>query len=276
MNKCLFVPLLVCAVFISGCSGCARLAGNDRSNARFCEFTEYGGDGYLCLDGDEYLKRDGTTGDFTLYAYGDVNAPYSPDKSYEGEIEYPVVLRGNDFPRYETQTYTGYEELPTLLCERYETGNISQIQYYALAGPDGAFGFCNLYYKAIGYLSGGGNIGVEEIAYAITFSYSPGGELTETNKYSRCNIVAYNGNSAIYYRDKNYYCDNGEEEIFICNDKAYDGGIAHYSHAYFIFDYDLTVLRFRKRYSDTSKDYNYTVICDFGGNILFERETRIS
>lgn len=188
---------------------------------------------------------------------------------YFGYPAAPVVLSGGSFPRNTTDLAPECEGLYDNLVERYY-GKRGLKTYYAHDCGDGTvYGFCNVFNREIGYLSGGGQCGVEEIDFSVYFSYDiETGEFCEKAVYEGCNIVAYSENSVVYYRNKNYYCNVGGEEIYLCEDMAFDSGISSCSHACFWFNSEYAVLRFYKRYVNSQKDYVATVVCDFSGNVL--------
>lgn len=259
-----FALCIAASVSFSGCLGCNI---NDRSNTAY----------YLPQDDGEYyvynikpytysdyvLKIDKVSGEAFLKESG-------TDELY-GETS-AVVLSGNDFPNYTTFYAEGYESLPELLTEKYESGGVKQIQYYAVEYEDSiAYGFCNMYSSAAGFLSGGGNISAGKIVGSALYSYNPlSDEFEEIRYFEKCNIVAFNTHSVIYFKNEQYYafnCYTGEE-TFICRDEAYDTGITDYSRVCFLFNEDICVILMTVGSNNYEQDYQKIVVCDYEGVCL--------
>lgn len=290
----------VAAALFTACAtavlpACASLYGNDRSVTTFLLPAEDEDGYYYKLDENrflaEYLCLSKQTGEYSIVktelngeSAGDT--PNGAGESEKSEAEYwetdegeyfeippePVVLDGSTFPRASARLSPDCAPLLDILTDTY-IGSAQYLSYFAAADSDGTvYGFCNAFYNATGYLSGGGNCGVEEIAFSVLFTYDIETEtFDETARYEGCNVVACSATSALYFRDNQYFICKDGEEFYICDDQAFDTGVTHYSHAQFYFNDKTAVLRFANRQSNESKDYNVTVVCDFDGNVLFER-----
>lgn len=223
----LSVILLICLFLLPSC-----MYGNSRADVSYCAPQETDAELRYPVDAglqNYYLSIDKTSGEVKLNKTQ--NESVSPER--EGLV-YPVVLDGNDFPRYGTKHAEGYENLAEMLTARYKKDGVKYLQYYAVeydGGNKTAYGFCNLYSSAKGMLSGGGQIDVAKTVAGVYFKFnSETGEFTEIARLEKCNIVACNTQSVVYFNNRKYYaCAAGGEPKYLCDDEAYDKGINHTS-----------------------------------------------
>jgi hypothetical protein len=261
----LATSITACCLLFSGCS----LNINSRDDAYYIPSTFSGNDYVYDLSFlvyfDYALKVNNNFTSATLIEVADSGNSFD-------RLSYPAVLCGNDFPNYTNDYAEGYEALPELLKSKYESAKVAYTQYYAVEYDSQnkiAYGFCNLYSGACGFLSGGGNICVDKIVAGVYFSYSPlTGEFVELNSYTNCNLVAVNTKGVIYYKDKKYYANCGTE-TYICDDEAFDTGITNYSNVEVLFDSNICIIAMKRGYDHHDKDFMKIVVSTYTANILY-------
>lgn len=286
------VAAALCVLFaLSGCGGCLRLTGNDRSDASFRLPAQTQEAEYYLLDENiyavDYLKREKETGEFSLERVPPAEGSDGPSPGAEYvSIEYGENWTADDGTVYTTPALpevmdTGrwnwgndllvpeYEPLYALLQEKY-LGTVKFLRCYAALFSDGiAYGYCQGYSKGISF--SGGRCAVEEIAFSVHFSYDAAtDEYTELGVYDGCNIVACWTESVVYCRDNKYYFCDGGEETYLCDDEAYDNGPTRYSHAFFYYNEEYALLYFKRRLYTNTNEYDYIAVCDASGNLLFD------
>lgn len=275
--KKLFSVLIAgaCLLSVILCAGCTGLNINNRADTAYL-FPADAGDCYVyyigsVINGYGYLNVDKASGGVALET--------GEEREYAGD-KYPAVAFGNDFPRYSDNCAEGYANLPSALSEKYEGDDIRHIQYYAVEydrGSGSAYGFCNLYYSAAGFLSGGGNISADKLAAGVFFKYDKeSGEVAEICRLEKCNIVAFNKGKLVYFKDEKYFSYDvaTAAEKFICDDAAYDKGVTNYSYAKFFFDENICVIVMNTRFSNDANDFDTIVACTYGGEILLSEKLK--
>lgn len=255
------LAVLPAAAFLSGCH---KIAGNYPS-AWFATFTEtengFYSHGYeISLTEKTYRVR--TAEEKELYPYDDA-LPLGD-----------VTMGGGTAPRYVIETPEGFEGvIPYIEAQEIEGNDSSVVDTYGIVSGDVLTGWVNVYKDTIGYLSGGGNYGAEEIDHAITFTYNAtSGEFNVTNTIDDALIVSFYGDTVLYWKKKSYYSYNtaSATETFLVKDKAYDSGIQHQSHGYIRTSGTLVLFEFYKAklYSDATYFYIY----DYADNSFYQLE----
>lgn len=270
MNKVkarVFLTALIALVLIitAGLCGCVRLHGNNRADTEYAVPEETDDEYIYNISALTYVHQTLTinkqTGEATIAANGE---------KVEGDYAVPecVVLKGSNFPRYTTYSAEGYEALPELLEERYKKDGANFIQYYAVSYGGEVYGFCNRYSKTAGILFGGGQIACEYIISGAYFRYGADGSFTELKSLNKCNIMAFNDEGVIYYKNKKYYAYADGAEKFLCNDEAYDGGLTSYSYVnvYFNGEHCLIIMHHSK--TNYKKDYIRLAVCGYDGTLI--------
>ncbi|MDE7213506.1 MAG: hypothetical protein K2N42_02890, partial [Anaeroplasmataceae bacterium] len=190
------------------------------------------------IDGD-YIMDD--------YRISLENQTYLP-LTNEDRIEFEYnssIMYGGTAPRFSLDNIPeGYEEIKKYLTD-LDLKESAVIEVYGVAFDGILTGYINVYKDTIGYLSGGGNYGVEEIDYSYCFSYTASTDtFEEYTKIENAMIVALCGTQVIYWKNKSYYLYNEatKEEQLLVEDKAYDSGLRHQSRTEVLTNERFTLL----------------------------------
>ncbi len=256
--------LLFSLLPLSGCFYQLGMYGNNRSSTVYLDSIKTdGGRLYsLCrIESDKYLfVSDG--GEASIVGRAEEIDTYG--------LNFPAVISGNDFPRYRIKCAEGYENLAEMIKERYEKDGVNFVQISAVEYDEGvAYGFCNLFSDSVGYLAGGGNIASEKIVAGVYFKYDKENETyTETEYLDKCNIIACNKESLIYFKNKSYYGHtNGKDDTFVCADEAFDTGFTSYSFAEFFYNADDCMIIMFNGGGNCKKEYYKAVLTTYDGDI---------
>lgn len=245
--------------------GCA-LYGNDRSDARYVYSGE--ADGKVIFYGVESVYG----GNADRLSFDPATGVLALEEAAE-EIDFadPAVLDGSTFPHRSFEASEGYEGLTEKILALDGREN-PYVQAYALKAEDGsAYGFCNVYSSATGFLSGGGQIDVSKITKGVLFTYSPEtDELTVLDEVKEGCVVAFNRTRCIYYCDRFYYSKEigGASAVRFCEDGAYDTGATNYSYAKIYFNEAYCIFKFHRGYGDYKKDYDDFLLYGMNGEKL--------
>ena len=244
VSSVILTLISVCGFVLILCGCTHRIAGN---------YPNYG-----------YIKSIESDNGFLIPNY-EINVK---EKKYaeikNDESAYSVnFLYGGTAPRYSIVTPTGFDGVkPHIEALPLGGRSVADANGYITDGK--LVGFANVYKDTIGYLSGGGNYGVEEISRGILFEYLPETDtFTETKRFDGCNVVAYNGTTVLYWRDRNYYSYdlNSQTESFLVEDKAYDKGIQHQSYTNIFTNTEYTAIFITK--SKFSKETRFAYLYDY-------------
>lgn len=262
MKKRILASIAVAMGSVMLFGGCA-LYGNDRSGTGFVYTSET--EGKITFYGVESVYG----GDRLVF---DTNAGTLALEEAAEEICFadPAVLDGNTFPRYSFEAVEGFEGLTEKLLA-FDEREAPLVQAYALEADDGtAYGFCNIYSSATGFLSGGGQIDVKKCERGILFTYSPQTDtLTVLEETEKACVVAFNGTHYIYFNDRSYYSKElGKEPEKLCEDGAYDTGATHYSYANFYFNEKYCIFKFHRGHNNDKKDYDDFLLYTMSGERL--------
>ncbi len=182
-----------------------------------------------------------------------------------------AVLYGGTAPRYTIVTPSDYENVePHIRALELDSSN-SVVFTCGYVSDGKLHGFVNVYKDTIGYLSGGGNYGVEEISHGIIFEYLPETDcFTEKQRFDGCNIVAYNADTVLYWKNKKYHSYDllTQNENFLIEDKAYDSGLQHQSYTDIYTNSEYTVLFMTK--ARLTKDVSYFYLYDYSAGSFSE------
>lgn len=259
MKKRIFSLILFSVIMTMSVSSCQRIAGN-QLNFHYLQ-TNLNSNGITDVD----------TG------YGSILRIDYPYKRYEildgsyGIKENNLIVEGGTAPQYTLFIEEGYENIEDELLSLALNTKKSVI-YTAGYFIDGfVYGICNVYKETVGYLSGGGNYAEEEIAYSVYYRYdNEKDELDIIYKTSGKMMIAFSDHKVLYWKDKNIYSYNIDEnkEVFLCKDYSYDSGLQHQSSGLILFNENYAILDFRK--ASGSKDTYYVFLYDFENDYLME------
>lgn len=245
----LFIILLIVTCGFCGCTH--RIAGNfpyscyidltETENGFLVPFYEIDVKNMLCTDSDNALPQS------------------------------EPALYGGTAPRESIEPPQGYEGVEPHIVE-CELERDSSVIYTCGYISDGKLlGFVNVYKDTVGYLSGGGNYGVEEISHGIIFEYTPEtDEFTQIKRFDGCNIVAFNDNQVLYWKSRKYYSYDltTDTEKFLIDDNAYDSGILHQSSTVIYTNSKYTVLLMKK--AKRTKTLPYFYLYDYSAGALIQ------
>lgn len=238
-------------------SGCA-LYGNDRSRTSL--MTVENSDGQIVFRiFEELLVYDAST--------------QSLRKEEAEWTEGPAtVLRGDTFPRGELTAAEGYEGLKEKVLAYANNPEDPLITALAWEQGGAVYGFCNVYKSATGFLSGGGQIDTKHIIRAILFRYEKETDtFTETGELKKCVVVAYDGEHAVYFKNREYFSKSGNAEpVKICDDEAFDTGMTSYGYARFHFGGGYCVFFFNHDKGNPKKQYHLYLLTTMAGEKLAE------
>lgn len=246
------IAVSLCLLFLTFVlTSCHRVAGNQ------LDF------GYLPFDIDEYGIAKIEIGDSPLYI--DVqNGQYERGNGEYVQRADNLVVEGGTAPRYELSAKEGYEGIldDLLGLQIDDEKSVIYTQGYLIDGV--VLGICNVYYDTVGYLSGGGNYGEEEIAYSVYYRYDNQSDtFTVLEKVNGAMMVAFSGDTVLYWKKENMYAYavNSDEERFLCKDYSYDSGLQHQSHGLISFNEKYALFLFRK--AKGNKDTYYLFLYGF-------------
>ncbi len=227
-------------------SSCHKIAGN-YPNISYLDFVKYNDeyliDGYsISLDSMKYRRQDSLE-----------------SKYYIDNIAYNEnYLFGGTAPRDDIEAPDNYDNVKKHLLGLKLNDESSVISTFGYLTNNYLIGYVNVFYGTIGFLSGGGNYGVEEIAYGITFKYyNQTDEFVILSKKEKCMIVSINEKGYIYYLNKKYYYYNQNSDQFLFEDKAYDSFILHQSYTTILTNNEYTFILMCKVKLYSEKYYLY-------------------
>lgn len=156
------------------------------------------------------------------------------------------IYYGGTAPRYNLDNVPeGYEGVIPYLEDLELDTEASVIEVYGIVAENILTGYVNVYKDTIGYLSGGGNYGVEEIDHSLVFYYDKDTDTFSTHtELKGVMIVGLNGDYVVYWKNKGYYLYDivTEMETFLIEDKAYDSGLQHQSRSYILTNDQYTLI----------------------------------
>lgn len=220
-------------------SSCTRVYGNTLGYS-IVNF-QMSSDGILSTHrSEEWLDIDTNTNE---YEYVKEEREVSSDSSAM------IVVWGGDAPQQLLNIEEGYEAIEPHVTSLPKSTKHSVYYTTAYLIGDMVHGIFHMYDKTVGYLSGGGNYGEEEISYSIYYTYDKNLDVfTEVCKLEDRYIVAFSGSKVIFWKDRNLYrydISTADEKL-LCKDYSYDSGIQHQSHGTVMFDMDYAVFQFMK------------------------------
>ena len=129
-------------------------------------------------------------------------------------------------------------------------------------------GFVQVYEKYAKTCSG---YDTKNIDHSLLFSYDANSDTFSVIKeVEDVVMVAFDLDTVIYWKDKAYYAYDlqTEEETYLVEDKAYDGGTSSWSTPVIYFNEEMCLLHLVK--GELKGDKEYTYIFDFETNEFFE------
>ena len=255
-------PMMLSLVLLSGCA----LYGNDRSRV---------GTMGVCEEGDSvYFSLPFAGGEVTLAFDRAENTLTLAENNVECEPVSECVLWGDTFPRGILEAAEGYEQLAGQV-EALDTRDEKYLTAYASETADMVYGFCVIYKKPTGFLSGGGQIDAKKVTKSILFSYDREGTFSVLSTLEDRIAVAFDGENAVYYYKEKYYLGDlsGEKEQYLCDDPASDQKLALHSHATFFEGEGWCVLYFQLRADNLGESFDRYIVTDMGG--IFYAELKL-
>ena len=255
MKKRIFTAAAIVFTAAISLSGCA-LYGNDRSATSLMEVIE-DGERIVCRLYEEQVIFDTATQTLSV-------------EEAEGTQPPETVLRGDTFPRGTLEAKEGYVPLGEQVKALALKQNDPLVHALAWEQNGTVYGFCNVYSKTTGFLSGGGQCDTKHIVRAVLFTYEDE-TLIVNETIDRSVVVAYDGENAIYFKNKAYYSKgkSGEAKL-ICHDEAFDTGLTSYGYARFYFNSRYCVMFFNHDKGNAKKQYHLYVLTTLTGDKLGE------
>ena len=252
MRKIAQIFITVLSIFgIFAASSCTKVAGNSIEYYRLP-------DSVVFTDGKaEFYGRNGRT----LVDIAEKNFSYPKSDEENNSLYENIAVSGGTAPRYDIEIAEGYENIRPHLENLHIPNNNESVIYthgYLINGK--IYGICNTYKRTIGYLSGGGNYGVEEIAFSVYYEYTAEtDEFVVLRKTEGVFFVAFSGDNVVYWKSRKFYVSDGSTDTFICDDLAYDSGIQHQSRntVHFTDDYLIFEMIKAKSFSDIYNMFVY-------------------
>ena len=257
MKKHFFAVAAVALVAATLLSGCA-LYGNDRSGTSLMEVTEDSdAQRIICRLGEEQLIFDTATQALSVEETEWTQGP-------------ETILKGDTFPRGVLKAKEGYEPIIEQVTALALKPDDPLVHALAWEQQGTVYGFCNVYSKATGFLSGGGQCDTKHIVKAVLFTYE-NDTLIVREQLDGCVVVAYDGTNAIYFKDRVYY-SKGEDGAAkqICNDEAFDTGTTSYGYARFYFNDRFCVMFFNHDKGNAKTQYHLYILTTLTGDVLAE------
>ena len=243
---------LIAAMLLSGCT----LYGNDRSRTSLMQVTQ---------DGEQII--------FQLYEERLIYDTSTQTLSKE-EAEWTqgpeTVLDGDTFPRGVLEAKEGYEPLEEQVKALALKKEEPLIHALAWEQDGLVYGFCNVYSKTTGFLSGGGQCDTKHIVRAVLFTYE-NETLTVQEELNQCVVVAYDGTHVVYFNNREHFSKRtGGEPVKICNDEAFDTGVTSYGYARFHFGGGYCILFFNHDKGNAKKQFHLYILATMAGDKLAE------
>lgn len=255
------IVLLFLGIFTA--ISCTRIAGNSIDYYYLPE---------NAVSADDKIDFYGRNG-HTLVDIGEKTFSYPKSSEENYSLYENIAVRGGTAPTYSFDIAEGYENILPYLENLHIPDNDESVIYthgYLINGK--IYGICNTYKKTIGYLSGGGNYGIEEIAFSVYYEYTAEtDEFVILRKTEGVFFVAFSGDNVVYWKNKKFYVSDGSTDTFICNDSAYDSGIRYQSRNTVYFNDRYVFFEMIK--AKASSDIFNMVVYDFSENTLTELES---
>lgn len=135
------------------------------------------------------------------------------------------VLNGGTAPRDSFEIAEGYEKAENHLLSLCLPDDRSVLFAFGYESGDKVMtGFCNVYKDTVGYLSGGGNYGSEEISHSVLFTYDAAQDRFEERERVEGLVVGYMDDRAVYWKDRKFYAIDFTmgESSFVAEDRYYN------------------------------------------------------
>ena len=211
--------------------------------------------GYLCtaeLDGSMYM----------LSRFSKV---YKIDFENKNELKYDFFAG-----EHSGKIPEGYEGIIGHLEKCKLESDTSVIDACGYANDGILTGFVQVYYDTSGKY---GAYAIEKISHSIAFSYNADtNEFSIVKKFDGVVIVAFANSTVIYWKNKAYYSYDltTNEEKYLVEDKAYDGGLNQTSTPAVFSNEEICVLHLVKGKAKENIEYMY--VFDFETGESFELE----
>ncbi len=191
----------------------------------------------------------------------------------DGEYGYPPPpIEGGTAPRYLLSIADEYKGVEDDLLKLHVEGNENSVIYtqgYLI--DENIYGICNVYEDTVGYLSGGGNYGVEEISHAVYYRYDDStDEFTVLSKIDGVAMLAFSGEQVIYWKNKKLFAldTRTNEEVFLCDDNSYDEGVQRQSRGSVYFNDEHVLFYFVK--AKGAKEACYAYLYSFSAQKIIQ------
>lgn len=249
----IFLLALSCSLCSGGLTACHKISGNQ------LDFY-YLPASFTLSDGIVRVQ----SGHGTIFHINYPAKEFSETNDGEYGYEQPPI-EGGTAPRYLlsiADEYKGIEDDLLRLKIEEKENSVIYTQGYLIDGA--IYGICNVYKDTVGYLSGGGNYGLEEISHAVYYRYDHSlDEFEILTKIDSVALLAFSESQVIYWKNKKLYaCDTRtNEETFLCDDKSFDEGLQHSSRGQVYFNDEYVLFYFVK--AKGSKDICYAYLYSF-------------
>lgn len=270
-SKRIAVALILAFTVVFSGAACHRVSGNKISYRRLPDElkNENGEIAFAAGRSECRINPDEKT---FSYVSSESSSEQSDGESEETADPTTPVVSGGTTPRYDIRTAEGYEDIvPHIKDLDIEGSDRSVIYTQGYSVGDKVYGICNVYKDTVGYLSGGGNYGIEEIAYSVYYAYdAESDEFSVIDKLDDAVFVAFSGNRIIYWKSKKYYIlnvDDGKSD-YLFDDRAYDSGIRQQSRSTVYFNDDYAIIEMIK--AKGTKDIYHMFVYDFNESALTE------
>ena len=258
MKKLICILLLL--VLVTSLASCGVVA-NHMTTGYLCT-TELDGSMYMLSRFSKVYKIDFENRIFSLAQDPDFDETLFENKN---ELKYDFFAG-----EHSGKIPEGYEGIIGHLEKCKLESDTSVIDACGYANDGILTGFVQVYYDTYGVY---GNYAIEKIAHSIAFSYNVNtDEFSVVEKFDGIVIVAFSDSTVIYWKNKAYYSYDltTNEEKYLVEDKAYDGGLNQTSAPAVFSNEEICVLHLVKGKAKENIEYMY--VFNFETGEFFELE----
>ena len=260
MKKRITACLLLCIIFAFAFSGCNYERNNvNEIPVHSVYFVESNGISYLVTSQyGKWLDIDFENKTFSFASEDIVNTAIEGDKNsffFTSDWDSHIDI-------------DGYEALDNHIMS-CAIDDYSIIDAHGKIRDNVMVGFIRVYKRGVGLYVG--NTSVADVVYSYIYSYSPErGDFIIEHTLNDVAIIAFEGESVIYWRDRAFYLYNlnTKEEKYLVEHKSYDGGGTNYSTTEAIYDSERCYVLMKKGYSN--RDDIYLFVYEWNSGELCE------
>lgn len=252
------LSILICLSMILLLSSCEIVSNYITTGGLYT--AEIDGSMYIQSSFSQIYKVDMENKTFSLVENSELN-----DFGWKAENELKYQYFAGE---YQTTIPDGYDGVAKYIegCELDNKNSVVDACGYVTDGI--LTGFIQVYKDTSGVH---GNYAIEKIAHSIFFSYSAEtDEFSSIKKFDDVVAVAFQGDVAIYWKDKAYYAYDLEtdKETYLVEDKAYDSGISQLSTPAVFFNEEMCIFHLVK--GKTNENIEYMYVYDFSIDEFFD------